>query len=246
MNRPFPMSLSRQSPPGALSLRLDFEFPLGADHRLAWLDLLKTFVNLAQCGALSGSGIEPSCSGCTLQHAHVRGSEAALDLLQVRLDPAAGTVLLNLCQWAHRAFAPLRGLSLAWDGGLVAEPDPVAFPHAWPDLGFEVAEHELLGQMIAVDIEFASPQPKAARERVHAALGAWLKAAHWGGYGDELFPPERSSLVLASPPAVSDEFAISWYLDDCHCAHEVFSGLVNALQSLARRGVAIRRVSIGE
>lgn len=249
MRRPFSMTLGRHASPGSLSLRLVFIDALSADQRLGWLDLLKTFVELAQCGALCGASIAPARSGSVVVHAHVQGDEAALELSDTVLDPAACTVLLNLCHWAHAQFAPLRSVSLAWadlpDLAPAADAD-LPFPGTCARPGFALTEYELVGQTIAVDIEFETPQSERDRERINTTLGHWFKAANWGGYADELFPPESSTLTVASPPMVDDELGISWYFESYHCSHAVFGGLLNCLARINATDAPIRQVTIGE
>lgn len=249
MLRPFNITLNRHASPGTLNLHLRFIAPLSTDERLGWLDLLKTFVDVAQCGALCGSNIVPAQSGCAVVHAHVQGDVAVLELSNTTLDPAACTVLLNLCHWAHAQFAPLHSLSLAWADlpDLAPAPDAdLVFPGTWEPLGFALTEYELVGQTIAVDIEFESPQSEHDRERINTTLGHWFKAANWGGYADELFPPESSTLTVASPPMVDDELGISWYFESYHCSYAVFGGLLNCLARLHATDAPIRQVTIGE
>jgi hypothetical protein len=249
MQRPFSISFSRHAPPGSFTLRLGFMQPLPTEERLGWLDLLKTFVEVAQCGALCGTGIAPERSGCVVVHAHVQGDEAVLELSVTTLDPAACSVLLNLCHWAHAQFAPLRSVSMSWADlpDLVPAPDAdLVFPGTWEQLGFALSDHELVGQTIAVDIEFESPQSEHDRERINTTLGQWFKAANWGGYADELFPPESSTLIVDSPPMVSDELGISWYFESYHCSQSVFDGLLNCLARISATDAPIRQVTIGE
>ena len=97
MRHPFPVTLPHQCPPGRLELQLVFEEALSPNQKAGWQDVLKTFIDAAQCGALSGNGIAPARSGCVLAHEEIAGRQALWQLTQTALDAGACTVLLNLC-----------------------------------------------------------------------------------------------------------------------------------------------------
>lgn len=230
-----------------LELRLAFQRPLSPDDEAGWRDVLKTFVDVAQCGALSGSGIAPARSGCVVECEALAEDQAVLVLRQVALDAGASTVLLNLCHWGHLNVSPLREVVVCWERcPQEAQAPAPPFPGAWMPPSFGLQQYELVGQIIAIDIEFLQPQAPDAREQINDLIGHWFKAANWGGYANDQFPLPGSTIVIAPEPMTADALGISWYLESYLCSDSVFDGLTNCLERISSTQAPIGHVSIGE
>jgi hypothetical protein len=246
MKRPFPITLTRDSRPGYLKLRLVFRDPLTRSQEVGWRDVLKTFIEAAGCGAMSGSGIAPVESGCTVEQEVLEEYEGVLQLRETVLDASAFTVLLNLCHWGHINVSTLGRFVLCWDRCPdAADMGSIAFPLVWPRLSFELREYALVGQTIAIDIEFMQPQSAERRDQINESIGYWFKAANWGGYADDQRPLPASTVVIAQEPMTTDPWGVSWYLEAYECSHLVFDGLLNCLEHVSGTQAPIRRVLIG-
>ncbi len=247
MRRPFPITLIQRCPPGVLELRLDFCDPLSRREEAGWKDVLKTFVDAANCGVLAGPGIAPADSGCMVERVAFTGRNAHLLLRKTAVDASAYTVLLNLCHWGHVNISRLQQFELRWEHCPESTNAAlVTFPMAWPHLSFSLQQYELVGQTIAIDIEFYQPQPAGKREEINELIGCWFKAANWGGYADDHFPPPTSTVIIASEPMTTDVLSISWYIEAYHCSDQVFDGVINCLERISVTQAPIRQVTIGE
>jgi hypothetical protein len=247
MQRPFPIVLTRDGPRGVLDLRLIFGDPLTESDTAGWQDVLKTFIDAAQCGALSGAGIAPSNSGCLIEHRWISGQQAGLRLGQTALDSNAYRVLLNLCHWGHHNVSALQQLELDWERlPELTDTDGTTYPAAWPRLSFQLQQYSLEGQTIAIDIELLQPQPADRREQINDYIGYWFKAANWSGYADEHYPPPQSTVIIAPDPMITTALDISWYIETYRCSAQMFDGLINCLEKISRTLAPIRQVTIGE
>jgi hypothetical protein len=245
MQRPFGITFADEGRPGILELRLLFRGPQTNPQRVGWRDVVNTFIRAAQCGAMSGSGIAPAASGCLLEEEITMEREGTWLLRETALDANASTILLNLCHWGHANVSMLERITLCWDRCPGAASMDRAFPLAWPTLSFELREYDLIGQTIAVDLEFDQPQVVEARDQINESIGRWFKAANWSGYADAHFPPPTSTVVIAPEPVTSDSWGLSWYIESYQCSHRVFDGLLNCLERINNIQAPIRRVAIG-
>lgn len=246
MKRPFQIKLSQHCPPRVLELQLFFESNLTPQEKFGWSDVLKTFMNCGSCGALAGSKIAPLSSGCILDQEEFLEREARWRFDHVALDDNACSVLLNLCHWGHFNVSRVRQLVLRWERCSEEVAGGGDFPLVWPHLSFALQEYELVGQTIAIDIEFIDRLSSTHRDVVNDSIRQWFKAANWGGYADESFLVETSTILISSPPIITDELSISWYLDSYLCSYRAFDGLLNCLERISAAQAPIRNVIIGE
>ena len=247
MKRPFSLTALPQEVPGILELRLVFRDPLSVQEKQGWQDVVKTFVDLANCGALSGSAILPAESGCVLERECLSDRNGHWWLGQTAVDASAFNVLLNLCHWGHINVSELDGFVLAWERCQPAKQAiQILFPGAWPRLSYELTGYELVGQTIAIDIDFQSSQSTEKREEINDSLGYWFKAANWGGYADDQFPLPGSTVLIAPEIMTSDPARITWYIEAFLCSDYVLDGLINCLERICVTQAPIRKVTIGE
>lgn len=247
MRPPFLIKLVHDCPAGILDLQLVFRDAVLADHKTGWQDVLRTFINAANCGALSGAAIAPADSGCVLEREAFSEHEAFWRLRRTLLDPGALTVLINLCHWGHLNVSKVEQLVLCWERcPTEANAKRIAFPKAWPRLSFTLKEYELVGQTIGIDIEFADPQPAGKREQINDSIGHWFKTANWGGYADDRFPLPASTVIVAPEPMTTDPLGITWYIEAFHCSDKVLDGLMNCLDRINVTQAQIRQVTLGE
>jgi hypothetical protein len=239
------MELTRNADPGVLELHLLFRNPLSDLQKLGWHEVMQSFIDLARSGALSGSSIAPARSGGILEQGRLDDREGYWRIRRTILDPSAFTPLVNLCHFAHLNVSAIEQLSLYWREAPAGD-SVETFPAAWPQLSFELTEHELTGQTVAIELEFREPQAANVRERINKVIGDWFAAAGWGAYADDQFPLPGSTVILAPQVMTTNELGITWYIEEFFCSDAVFHGLVNCLERISLTLAPIRRVTVGE
>jgi len=245
MIRPFALTIRPDASPGTLELRLDFEEPQTSEQMRGWQDVVQTFANLAECGAICGSAIPPWDSECALKGGLLESSTGLWSTGHARFDTRGLFILANLCHWGHIHVSKLRACAIFWApcGSLGVRPE---FPAAWDPVSYELEQYELVGQLITVDILFRSPQSPETREQINDVIGRWFKAANWAGYADDDFPPARSTVLLGQQVMTTGPVGITWYIETILCSDAVFAGLTNCLERVSRTLAPIERVVIGE
>lgn len=239
----FGFTHERDATTDTASIRIRFSGSPSIQDLAGWSDVLRTFINGARCGAMSGASILPSGSGCVVREFFLDSCEARVYLSNVALDSGAAIILCNMCQWGHVHIAKVDNITLHWPA---ISHSPEALPRRWPQLSFELHEYDLVGQTIVVDIEFVDPQSADMREIINHLIGQWFKVANWGGYASGQYSPSQSTILISSIPITTEPHSINWHFDDYLCADSVFDGLLNCLENVHQTYAAIRRVTIGE
>jgi hypothetical protein len=245
MKRPFSISLGIADQEEVLNLKIDFKRALSSDQMTGFAEILDVFRALAVSGALCGEQLDPTTTGLILKEKRIDVATATWIFHQVRLDPAALCILLNLLHWGHIHLSPIQDVYISWAAiSQLSHPLTIQFPRLRAPCPFQLEMGDLPDEF-DIQIELSAAQSEATIESINEAMGAWFCAANWGAYADDNFDPSKSTIYFTDEVMELSEKEITWFIDVFRCNFGALDGLVNLLERTHYLVSPIRSVRIG-
>lgn len=246
MRRPFATRYSSTRAFGLLEVRIAFQSVPDAGALAAVNAVHRSFLALANAGAMCGEGIAPERSGIGGAEVSRAGAVVTWTFSQVWIDPHSVTIVVNLVHYLHENVLAVAELYLDWEmTGRMADPSQVRFPSICASVPFDVSIAEDAA-VFDIVLDFAGPQPPGRVEAAGDLVRAWFVAINLGAYGDESSPAPINRALFAPEPITVCDDALVWYLDRWASTPFALDGLVNVVCRIDRTCVPIVALEVSE
>jgi hypothetical protein len=249
LSRPFQVEVEPLPADETVNLVVSVRWPTTAEltqaTRAAADASLQAFALFGAWGGAAGARYAPPGSNISMiPGSPLQGhNELVWKLTTTHIDPGALFIIENLVHAGHVQVAPISSLCI--QSTLIPGPRSQAhrrLPRAHLPCPFEV-ERDDDSPQLAIEVDFSARQKPAEMEVFRAAWDAWELLCMRGGFADETYIPERSTMRVDEDLHIASTGLFARYVQ-VFVADEALDGLVNMLQAFHARVTEIEHLEI--